>query len=306
MTRVAALSLIAALAGVTTALSELRWFRRLPLTERLAPFVSGGGGTAAGAAARSGTGADRSLRGVLGPMATDVGGRLSRTFGVGEDLAVRLERVGSPLTPTQFRTRQLGIALASAAVAGVVALALAPPAAALAPVLAGPPLLAFLVIEQRLQRASARHQQRVFEELPVVAEQLGMFFSAGMSLSGALSRAATRSDGACARDLRRVCARISQGIGPERALREWASAVQTPEVHRLVGILLLHQQTTDLGTLIAAEARSIRRESQRRLLERIERRNEQVWIPVTVATLVPGVIFLSIPFTDALNDFGAL
>ena len=50
----------------------------------------------------------------------------------------------------------------------------------------------------------------------------------------------------------------------------------------------------------------MRRESQRRLLERIERRNEQVWIPVTVATLVPGVIFLAIPFVDALHSFGAL
>ena len=50
----------------------------------------------------------------------------------------------------------------------------------------------------------------------------------------------------------------------------------------------------------------MRRESQRRLIERIERRNEQVWIPVTVATLVPGVVFLMIPFLDALGSFGVL
>ena len=344
MTRIAALSLLAALAGITIALSELRWFRQLPLEERLAPFlpsntsrfnatnharargVSGGqfgtrtasASTASGGqyGARTASGgrstrsrngiADRSFSGVLGPMATDIGARLSRTFGIGEDLNIRLERIGSALTPTQFRTRQLGFTMLAGVVAAMVALVLAPPAAVTLPATLGVPLLVFLVIEQRLQKASSQHQQRVFEELPVVAEQLGMFFSAGMSLTGALQRAAVRSNGACARDLKRVCARISQGTGPELALSEWANAVGSAAVQRLVGILQLHQQTSDLGALISAEARAIRRETQRQLIEKIERRNEQVWIPVTVATLVPGVIFLAIPFTDTLKDFGAL
>ena len=39
------------------------------------------------------------------------------------------------------------------------------------------------------------------------------------------------------------------------------------------------------------------------LVETMERRSQQVWIPVTVATLVPGVIFLSIPFIEALRQF---
>jgi hypothetical protein len=42
---------------------------------------------------------------------------------------------------------------------------------------------------------------------------------------------------------------------------------------------------------------------QRDLLEALERRAQQVWVPVTVATLVPGVIFLSIPFIAALRQF---
>ena len=35
----------------------------------------------------------------------------------------------------------------------------------------------------------------------------------------------------------------------------------------------------------------------------MEKRSQQVWIPVTVATLIPGVIFLSIPFIEALSLF---
>ena len=41
----------------------------------------------------------------------------------------------------------------------------------------------------------------------------------------------------------------------------------------------------------------------RELIETIERRGQQVWIPVTVAALVPGVIFLAVPFVEALRLF---
>ena len=62
-------------------------------------------------------------------------------------------------------------------------------------------------------------------------------------------------------------------------------------------------QAGDLGRLIADEARAIRRDVHRELIETIERRGQQVWIPVTVATLVPGVIFLAVPFIEALRLF---
>jgi hypothetical protein len=54
---------------------------------------------------------------------------------------------------------------------------------------------------------------------------------------------------------------------------------------------------------VADEARSIRREVHRQLIEEIERRAQQVWIPVTVATLVPGAVLLAVPFLEALRLF---
>ena len=38
-------------------------------------------------------------------------------------------------------------------------------------------------------------------------------------------------------------------------------------------------------------------------METIERRSQQVWIPVTVATLLPGVLFLAVPFVEAMSLF---
>jgi Flp pilus assembly protein TadB len=222
---------------------------------------------------------------------------------VTESLAVRLERVHSPLDVTAFRVRQLAWAVAGLVGAGVLAAAarLSGPVA-LVFVLGGP-VLAFLVVEQQLATASARWQRRIFLELPVVSEQLGMLLGAGYSLGAALSRLAVRGTGACGRDLVRVTGRIRQGLTEVEALREWATVADVDALRRLVSVLSLNRQAGDLGRLIGDEARSIRRDVHRELVETIERRGQQVWIPVTVAALVPGVIFLAVPFIEALRLF---
>jgi tight adherence protein C len=285
-------------AGATLVLGELRWFRRRRLVDRLAPYVPGG------AAGRTNSVVSASsFRQVLGPLASAVGAKVARAFGVTEPLAVRLERVHSPLDPTAFRVRQLGWAALGLTAAALLATVLPVPGVMALLFVIGGPLLAFLVVEQRLAAESDRWKRRIVLELPVVAEQLGMLLGAGFSLGAALNRMASRGKGACGRDLGRVRGRIRQGLSEVEALREWAAVADVPALHRLVGVLALNRQAGDLGRLIGEEARAVRRDVHRQLVETIERRAQQVWVPVTVATLVPGVIFLSVPFVDALRMF---
>ena len=77
----------------------------------------------------------------------------------------------------------------------------------------------------------------------------------------------------------------------------------TGGVSRLVGVLTLNRETGDLGRLIAEEARTIRREAHRELLAQLERRAQQVWVPVTLATLLPGTLLLAVPFLQAMQVF---
>jgi tight adherence protein C len=295
----AALVTLALWAGSTLLLSELRWFRRRPLVDRVAPYVVGGGDVRRRGAVMSAA----SFVQVIGPLARTVGERVARAFGVTEALAVRLERVHSPLDVTGFRVRQLAWSLAG--LVGGAALAVAAGLTGVAALLfvLGGAVLAFLLVEQRLAGESARWQRRIFLELPVVAEQLGMLLGAGYSLGAALSRLAARGAGACGRDLERVTGRVRQGLTEVAALREWAAVADVEALRRLVGILALNRQAGDLGRLIGDEARAIRRDVHRELIETIERRGQQVWVPVTVAALVPGVIFLAVPFVEALRLF---
>jgi Flp pilus assembly protein TadB len=122
-------------------------------------------------------------------------------------------------------------------------------------------------------------------------------------MAGAIGRIADRGTGNCARDLRRVRRRIQQGLSEIDALREWAQLADVPALDQLVSVLALNREAGDLGHLISDEARAIRQEVHRETLELIERRTQQVWIPVTVATLVPGVMFLAVPFIEAMRLF---
>jgi tight adherence protein C len=299
MSRTVAAATLAGWVGVTLLLSSTRWFSRAPLVERLRPYALGGMGSRSG----SGLLSVESFRDAIGPLSSIIGERLARILGIAEDLDTRLRRIHSPLDASAFRVRQLGYAVAVFGMAGLAVSAFGPPLLIALLFLLGGPLLAFLLLEQRLASASKAWQRRVFLELPVVAEQLAMLLAAGYSLTAALQRIATRGHGACAADLARVLSRMRQGLSDVESLREWAAVVQVEAVDRLVPVLALNREAGDLGRLLSEEARGIRRDVHRELVEAMERRGQQVWIPVTVATLLPGVVFLAVPFVTALQLF---
>ncbi len=295
----AVLSLLAFI-GMTLLLSERRWVNRPKLTDRLSPYAPG-----FAVDRRPGLLSVASFREIIAPLSQAVGERIARGFGVSEELDIRLRRIHSPLDVSTFRVRQLGWASVAFTFGTLGAVMLNLPVLFAIMMVLGAPVLTFLILEQQVVGASSAWQRRLFLELPVVAEQLGMLISAGWSLSAAINRVAERGSGNCSEDLKRVIQRMHQGLTETEALQEWTDLASVDAVERLVSILALNRETADLGRLISDEARSIRRESQRELIETIEKRTQQVWIPVTAATLIPGLLLMGIPFLDALTLFSA-
>ncbi len=284
--------------GVTLLLSEFRWFQRVPIATRLYPYTSGG---------RLGKGdgllSVGSFSEVIAPLSRVVGEQLARLFRVGEELGARLERIHSEMTVTGFRVRQVGWVAAAIGASILTGLALDLAALQAAALVIVAPLGTFWFLEHQIATASRSTQRRIAAELPIVAEQIGLLLTAGWSLSGALARLSQRSGGTCARDMVLVTGRIRQGLSEVDALREWARRADVDSLHRLVGVLALNREATDLGGLIGEEARAMRQQAHREVIEAIEKRNQTVWIPVTAATLVPGVMLMGVPFVDALSVF---
>ncbi len=299
MTRVELAAFVMVWIGATLALSATRRFSRTPLTERLRDH----GPNPDARTTRVGLLSVANVAELVGPLSRSVGDRLAGIFGVGEALATRLERIGSPLDATAFRVRQMTWTTGALAVALVAAVAVRPPGAMVLFGVAGAPTLACLLVEQALASSSTQRQRRLAAELPTIAEQLAMLLASGWSVGAALRRTAQRGRGVVAADLTRVTGRVRQGLSVGDALQEWAGLAQVPALDRLVAVLLLDRETTDLGGLLSDEATTMRAASHRDLLEIMERRSQAVWIPVTIATLVPGVIFLAIPFLEAMRAF---
>src|SRR2546423_12491153 len=121
--RIVVLSGLLLWVGATLLLSQVRWFARQPLADRLRPYSPGG----MGRRSRSGVLSVDSFREVVGPLSSALGGRLSRVLGVSEEMAIRLERIHSPLDVTGFRVRQLGWSLAGFGFGALLSLAVLPP-----------------------------------------------------------------------------------------------------------------------------------------------------------------------------------
>lgn len=280
-------------AGASLLVSALGPVRRPSLHRRLRPYL-----VTPSTPRPAGTGR-------LGPVSVLLGDRLARALGATESLDRRLRRVHHELDPTAFRYRQVSRSVLGLGVAGLVIAAVPrPPSPVLTiAMVLGAPVVVLLAHEHALNESIRRRSRLVLRELPTVAEQLAMHLAAGRSVSATVAHLGAHGHGACAQDLARVTRRLQQGVDEHEALREWADLTPEPAVGHLVGVLTLAHDATDLDRLVEQEAEAVRSEVHRHLLGDLERRSQQVWVPVTVATLLPGSLLLLVPFLDALRLF---
>ena len=117
----------------------------------------------------------------------------------------------------------------------------------------------------------------------------------------ACAQVAVHTRSVLASDLGRVAREIAHGVRDEVALQAFSDRHDVAAIHRIVAVLDAHRHATDLGGLLAEEVRELRLAAHRDRLALMQQREQQVWIPVTVATLVPGVLMLAVPFWHTLS-----
>ncbi len=282
--------------GLVLSFSGFRRFNREPLPVRIYPYVPS---RRVGRAPADPTSA---LTAVLSPMAETFGSALSQVTGIHTDLAARLSAAGRTESASEFRLSQFTRALVGFGLSAVIVLSLRPNAFVALALLIGAPTLAALAQEQRLESAIQARRERVEAELPIVAEQIAVLLASGMSLGATLERISVRGTGEIAAEMTVVMRQVRQGGTETEALRGWADRSDSEGVERLVAVLAMHRDASDLGAMLATESRSIRAAAHRQLVASIERRAQLVWVPVTVATLVPGLILIGVPFVSAMTQ----
>lgn len=211
-------------------------------------------------------------------------------------LQLRLQRAGVVQTPLTFRSTQLVAGFSAFVLAAALTVGFRLPTVAVFALLVGLPAMAVWIVEHALTVALRRRKELVVRELPLIIEQLAELVKNGVGIGEACAHVAVHTQSVVARDLGRVAREMAHGVRDEVALLAFAERHDVAAIHRIVAVLDAHRYATDLGSLLAEEVRELRLAAHRDLLALMQQREQQVWIPVTVATLVPGVLLLGVPF----------
>jgi hypothetical protein len=103
-----------------------------------------------------------------------------------------------------------------------------------------------------------------------------------------------------------MSAEIRRGANPGRALGLVASQYRLDGLDHLIRLLEANYSSPELPALLDEQSRSFRRRQQLELTEKLAKRAQAVWIPVSVAALVPGIIFVMIPLISALHAIAGI
>jgi tight adherence protein C len=233
---------------------------------------------------------------LLGPLRHDLATRLERVLGGSASIRRRIERAGLDATVAEFRAQQATWGLLAFGAAAAVSLLLTFRSPGRVVPLAVLCCLAFvggaLLRENRLTAQVAKHERRVLEQLPAVAELLALSVAAGEGPVAALGRVVERASGALAADLSRVLAEIRGGTPVAVAFDGYAARTGLPVVARFAdGVSVAVERGTPLADVLHAQAADVREARRRGLIENGARREVLMMVPVVFLVLPVTVLF---------------
>ncbi|MDT3767314.1 type II secretion system F family protein [Gleimia hominis] len=218
----------------------------------------------------------------------------------------RLELTGEEMTVQQFRVRQLIAAVLAAAVATsllVIIAAMRPVSVIQWLILVS---ISFVVgaalYDKWLTWRVSAVARKVGHQVADSADLLALAISAGESIPGALSRVSR----ACGRELRlqleRALEDIEGGMSVTRALGSLSSRTNSPQLSRLLDTLVMAaERGAPLALVLREQARDLRDESRRALMESGGRKEIAMLVPVVFLILPVVVLFALYPGLVALK-----
>ena len=145
-----------------------------------------------------------------------------------------------------------------------------------------------------------RERKEMQAELPLSVEKLAVYLASGFSLSAALARLGEQ-DGASGRVFALISNGVRSGMSASEAGAEAARRWPGPAMTRLV-TLLGGASGADMVKAARSAAAGLRAEAHREALAAMEKDSQKIWIPITIAALVPGVVMIFVPFVAVMRS----
>lgn len=158
--------------------------------------------------------------------------------------------------------------------------------------------IAGFCINTYLVKTSKQKNTKFDFALIAYIEQISLSISNGKSLQSAL----TSVDNFNNEELLNFQNLLRSGLDTESAASFWIEQSDSKSKRRLLDLITAKTTAAESLKLMELILKQLRQEKRFSTLAEIERRNQLVWIPVTIAVLLPGMIFIAIPLEAALRS----
>lgn len=209
-------------------------------------------------------------------------------------------RLGLPISQRALPPRYLAIGLA---VAGCLAFGAASGMVSVkATLLIGLGLLGVpAAIALRAMRNRTLAIRAIEGAMPAEIEKLAVYLAGGYSLVGATTRVAERTKSPCAEIFEIIARGLKGGEEISVAVSQARELFEAPSLARLANVLEGALYGADLVKAARSEAAAQREAIHRLALAEMEKNSQKIWIPITIAALVPGIVLIFVPFVAVMR-----
>lgn len=159
-----------------------------------------------------------------------------------------------------------------------------------------------LMLDRFLTYWVQRENQLISQQVADAAQLLALSISAGESIPAALARVSRVCGPELARQLDYIVQAVESGVAQSRALASLAQRTHSVQLARLLDSLITaSDRGAPLATVLREQARDLRDEARRNLLESGGRREIAMMVPVVFVILPITILFALYPGLVALD-----
>jgi tight adherence protein C len=237
---------------------------------------------------------------VYGPLLRSAGEAVGRVTGGASGVERRLTRLGNPYGVEELRMQQLVWGALGFGVAAVLSTIVWTTYGGSATVLLVVCLVGLVAgvlgRDTYLTTQVRRHERRLAEEFPVVADLLALAVAAGESPVAGLERVLRVLRGALADELATVLSDVRTGRTVPAAFDALAARTGVPSIARFAeGLAVAVDRGTPLVDVLHAQAADVREAARRELVEAGGRKEILMMVPVVFLVLPVTVVFAFYP-----------
>jgi pilus assembly protein TadC len=156
-------------------------------------------------------------------------------------------------------------------------------------------ILAFLHLIAGALRSHLEHELQAV--LNLILHQLDR----GRSLTRAFNSVADSAPRVWRPFLHELAGKLGHGTPIREALEELSQSIGSSRISEVFFLLSESNSTQTTKNTIALLLRQEMSNQRNRMIETVERNTQLIWIPVSIATIVPGVLLLLIPLIHSMN-----